>query len=255
MIVRSAVRFSAVLIALGFTTACPPPAKPPPPKPVERAPSFTFDLAEPKSDAPANVTVALIRPTWKLAVADDQKVLDLEGLSKKFSKALGTGFEDMLTHRGFSIGGPFDSLDDMTFPDKKGSDLALVFEISIDLKMPKFTRKDEVTTGFGGGQVEAHYFMTGAAVASGFISFRVLEPLSGQKVWVKKVDLAELAVNCGDNSAYSMEPLQTIAKNCATAVLEQAYPTIMKKAATYFTRDEMDAVKKQSQELRDKKTY
>lgn len=81
--------------------------------------------------------------------------------------------------------------DGMTFPEKKDAALALVPElvVIIDERYANEYRSES------GNWTK----LTGTMVVSGFARFTVIEPVSEQKIWVKKVDLpaqsADIAVD------------------------------------------------------------
>lgn len=93
-------------------------------------------------------------------------------------------------------------------------------------------------------------------VATGTVYFEVKEPLSNQKVWVKRVPDLNLSKTCAPRSiGVDRDRMEAALHICVTEFLNQLYPQVMKEAAKYFTRDEMVLVRDQSKELRAKKVY
>jgi len=229
------------LLAVGCATAPPPVAA--------YTPQFTYAYPALGEVPASDVTIAIVRP------------LDAKGLTKAtsighqnaeaFTAAMTAQFQAMFNKKGFKQSGPFDDLNSMTFPDKKGADLSLTPEVSIDVTIPKVTADArQAIPGVSDVKIVDKY--AGPCTASGFVSFVLLEPISGQKLWVKKVDVPPTAVDCTGEQA---EGDYTLLQNGVGRALEKVYQVVMKKAWDYLSPEEMTLMKKQSQELRTKKVY
>lgn len=92
----------------------------------------------------------------------------------------------------------------------------------------------------------------GPCTASGFVSFVILEPLSGEKLWIKKVDVPSVQVDCSGKAAAGDTQFLV---NGYAHLLEQVYQAVMKKPWEYLSSEELAVLKKQAQELRTKKVY
>src|ERR1039457_4843581 len=100
-------------------------------------------------------------------------------------KALPSALTGLITAKGMTYRGPFEQLDTMTFPDKKGSDLALYPEIEL-----------EALWEVSNSRAENRGFINGSTVtvcdvklsSKGRVSFVVIEPLSKETLWRKTVN-------------------------------------------------------------------
>jgi hypothetical protein len=93
---------------------------------VEKMP-VSFDYA-PISNAKvgtAKITVAIVNPTF---AGNDYN----NSIFQQFSKSMGKDFEELLTSKGITIRGPFETRGEMLYNDKQNSDFILEPQISFD---------------------------------------------------------------------------------------------------------------------------
>lgn len=248
--------FPALTIALAYLNfaGC---ASAPPPVPLY-APRFSY--AYPSGEAPASdVTIAIVRPidanagqatSGKVLAVNSKNMLKTE---EAFNAGIVAQLQELMNRKGFKQTGPFDDLNSMTFPDKKAADLTLTTQVGLNFAVPSTNVKYEQgfgdrLAGSGVGIIESK----GVCSGSGFISFVMLEPLSGEKIWIKKVDVPPTEVDCtGKGTPESF----TVIDNGVAVLLEKAFQLTMKKAWDYISPEEITLLKKQSQELRAKKVY
>ena len=183
-----------------------------------------------------------------------------------FSRSMASDFERMVIARGFKTKGPFNSLDYMTYPDKTGSDLTLTPKI--------FITQTYGTRRAGGGMfllasrdnsflLASHDSYSCVLTVSGFIEMIILEPLSGEKMWMKRIDFEPVSVNC--KFSYGIKDKGKITQRTEIKVdtrpdalgvaLERIYPAVMETAWRYLHPDEVKRLKQESQEIRERKRY
>jgi hypothetical protein len=209
-----------------------------------------FGYSYPAGEAAASdVTIAIVRPRDATGLTQDKSVGHQHAIA--FNAALAAQFQEMFNKKGFKQTGPFDDLNSMTFPDKKGADLALTPEVSIAVTVPNPV-VDMRQAVPGVTSAIPVIKLAGPCTASGFVSFVLIEPLSGEKLWVKKVDVPPTTADCTGEQA---ENDFTLLSNGVGRTLEQVFPAVMKKAWDYLSPEEVTLLKKTSQELRAKKVY
>jgi hypothetical protein len=103
----------------------------------------------------------------------------------EIKKAFSTGVETLITKKGFTYSGPYDSFDEITYGDKKNSYLALI---------PNFDVK--VATS----EVEHRNFSSyseekGTIKVDGDFTIKFIEPLTGQVMAQKRIDLSKLNIS------------------------------------------------------------
>ena len=108
---------------------------------------------------------------------------------------------------------------------------------------------------------------------AGWVTFNMQEPLSGQKMWIKKLELdavqKEGVVNwdgvpqyssdgCGGTSISGYLPGDVVYDGRVDALasaLKEMYPRVMSQFQKYIDTDEMVALKEKVQEIRSQKVF
>jgi len=197
-------------------------------------------------DPPAHISFAIVKPEY----ADPS--FKESPTTRLFRDSLSKEIESLIISKGFTIQGPFDSYNDMTFPQKKQADLILrpVITWAWNNPRPKAVQKSDFGSAIlGGSGTKTVYETQGTCKLNGRIDFLVLESLTGTKMWTKSVSLEVPEEDCS-TSAEDLSSAQVIFTNAENKLLEKAYNLTMEKIDTYFNREEMAQVKQQSLELR-----
>lgn len=280
----SALYSVSVAALLSLTAACMPPAQQaapeaPPPAPQAYQPNFKFKpvTAADKVD----VTVGVIEPVYSTTRAlEYHKLYEKDKTLKDMLSALNASFAEILVAKGFNTKGPFISLNEMTFPDKKGSDLLFYPEFDFQVAVETTNRrpaadaakpKAEDDGGLFGGLIKvseakpnaaapaAPVPMTcdGTVAVSGNIVFIVQEPLSGERMWVKRLDVsgASQSFPVKDCNAQPGDVRPREVEDAWAKAHEIVYQTSMAALDKYINGEEFQQFKRQAQELRDKKAY
>lgn len=241
---------SFLVFMLMLLTGCATP--PPPAPPVAR--SFTYTPPE-QAKQLLPVTVALVRPTYDnpAAMAKAPSWAKMEG--DAFVNSIKTDLEKILIAKGIKVTGPYDSLDIMTFPEKKGANLTLTPLVSINTDMKITNNEPGAGTMFPGHQA-------GIFVAGGSISLTMLEPMSGEKMWLKRIEIEpvsepfEITYNSYvQNGRQHQNILSDTRQQALTRALNRIYPIVLQQAWTYLNAEEIMSVNKQSIEARERKRY
>ena len=112
-------------------------------------------------------------------------------LFNDFASSMTKDFMEILTARGFGVRGPFNTYDEMTFPDKKDSDLILTatFEINPDVsRVPLLIDTD-------GAGFSLNPFFETVVTVKGRIDFILSESLTNEKMWTKSVPITPFRVS------------------------------------------------------------
>ncbi len=264
----------------GATIGCVPKGEAPP-KVVETVPppyQANFGYAVPASGRKIDVTVGIVAPQFSGDGIDWWKSRKTDDVTKAMVRNLRTSFTELFTAKGFNTAGPFDSVDDMTFPEKKGSDFVLYPDFDVDMTMvaiggvapatPVQEKPKAEGASFslgdmlgGGGKdapaVSATAKCTATLKMSGTVLLTVKEPLSGEKMWTKKIDVSE-PIQKLEFTGYqcNVENGQMRGASDAWAKAnEDMYQSVMKSLDRYVNAEEFQDLKKQSLDLRAKKVY
>ena len=295
-VVAMAVPLGFLLYPVGYVmlTGCEPTSRAP--EQLSTIPDYNKDLFSfPKFNLPAaktsgsvNLTVVNIIPEYKDTLnqeyaggarvsAGGAMTKDMLKVFRSFAGSAGEDIEAQLVAKGMTTKGPF-TLSEVTYPDKKGADLTVMIHVIFDIQYTnqKYLREEHFTTGKW-GKVYSGNMSVGLKVY-----YYMLEPLSEEKMWIKKLDLGvqdfnyELAKEqeqyvsgtrwvsdgCGggyNHTDYAWRDTETIIYDSRAKVfsdiLKQSHPQVMKTAWNYFDANEMLNLKMKSQEIRDRKRY
>jgi hypothetical protein len=256
-----------LLLALG--AAC---ATTPPPRPTEEyQPRFSYAPAA--QGAKIDVTVAIVAPQFTGDGVDYLKSNREDGTVREMLRGMRAGFNGLLLAKGFNAAGPYDSLDAMTFPEKKSADFVLYPEFDVG---PGYAIANKHTRAADGKSLLASLTSIGLLKAKkteaelaveneactftvqprGTVSFVVLEPLSKEKMWVKRLELEvpQEAVEASGAVCEGQASNPEI-RNAWARAHEALFNTVMGNIDRYVSAEEFKVLKRQSAELRQKKVY
>jgi len=160
----------------------------------------------------------------------------------------------LLVAKGFTVTGPFLSVQDMTFPEKKGADFVFYPEIDVNAAVKIENIGADTRFGILGSTVVSTCDLV--LSGSGNIGVLVVEPLSGEKMWIKRIDVTvpKKAMKAEGDACTGGKPPQALENEWAM-LHEQMYNTVMKAVDRYVNGEEFQTLKRQSLELRAKKAY
>ena len=169
------------------------------------------------------------------------------GLFGDFARNMANDFVEILTARGFSVKGPFQEYDLMTYSDKEGSDLVLTAEVDFtsDLTQLSYTTFSRVN---------------GPLTVSCHVNLVARESITNNRLWTKSIAITPVRVELASRNTYpngaSLHALlvnenqfhQTLGR-----ALEAQYTEIMNKIYGYLEAQEMKIVKQAALDLRKRK--
>lgn len=237
-----------------------------------------FDFGKPAKST--NKAIAIVRPTGDftryqnnidinplLAAivqqqnrAPDQVALTYE---QKVKRAFQEGFERLITSRGFTYTGPYDSFDEITYRDKKTSYLAVIPEFKITAGKANVKREKGVS----------HIKETGFVRVDGEFTIKLVEPMTKQVLMQKRVDLAKLKINepytkewepsTAHKDLFEMALKEAVKPDVLTDNYDKAYADAMTKfyqgsmaqLNKYISREEILDYQKDVADLKHRKTY
>jgi hypothetical protein len=172
---------------------------------------------------------------------ETEAVLAIINVLKEFDLAIKKEFEAMMVNRGFNTMG-FQNINDMTYPQKQSCNLVLIpeFNFSINSDIESQEKNKEI----------------GKATLNGDIILNMIEPLSGQKVWMKRISLKpelfpfktmkrfDLGWDYWDNRPQRL-----------AGALSKFFTQVMQTSWGYFSPEEIEVMKKHSDDIRKLKRY
>jgi len=203
--------------------------------------------------APTGLTVAIVSPEFAKNSANGQqqnyysanKVFE-SGYKARLTSAIQSTMEELIAKRGFTTKGPFTTLDEINYGDKKSMYLISTpkLSINVDSKLTSRECSGLVCTEKGEIQVSAD------------LTFKLIEPLTGQSMMTKHIDMASLVTpksyiqqwqnNVDPTSVSGMiakakapESLQDNTDKSITEAINEFYQQAMSKLDTMLSREEM----------------
>jgi len=240
----------ALMVMLGCASAPPRPKAPP------YEPRFGYSV--PSAGQKVDVTVGLVAPQFSGDGATYWQASKNDEVAGAMFRGLRTSFNELLVAKGFNVSGPFDSVDNMTFPEKKGADFVLYPEIdvrgAVELSEIQQVQSGNSLTGY-----QFDYRCDAKIKMNGAVLIIAKEPLSGEKMWVKKVEVtipdSQLTTE-GDycKPGSGAKPAEDV-RTAWGKVHESMYSAVMSNLDKYVSGEEFQMLKTQAGELRAKKSY
>ena len=265
-IVATATFCSGIVATLGFILGCAPDQYQITHLPSSHWNDNYFYNFEPKQQAPAasvHANVIVVNPFYKEAESAFVDAIYAK-VGKGFSKSMGVDLDKIIVAKGMTAIGPYATLDDATYPDKKGADLTLAPRVFLTSDVRMSESYDREYNGIG--HLEKAFTMK----LGGWVAYEMREPLSGQKMWVKKLELEEREIKGVE--IYEVTVLRRdeygavlqwgegklVYSGRAEALadaLKAYYPLIMEKAWTYLNTEEILDLKEKTKEIRERKVF
>ncbi|MGI8521262.1 MAG: HpaA family protein [Actinomycetota bacterium] len=175
---------------------------------------------------------------------------------KLFTGNLATDLNRALLAKGFTVAGPFASLEEMTYPDKKAAPIVLSPEVVVVLD--ESYSENRTTPSFGGKRVSRK----GTVTVTAFVKLLVVEPMSNQTIWLKRVEVPEsslpVEVDLLMDSEGNLNRFHNNVDNSDAVVVEvlnRLYPEVLRKFWNYLNPEEMGSMRKAAEEVRSRKVY
>ena len=246
---------AAFLIVAGCETTAPAPTVP------RVAPEFDYTPPELANDK-VDITLAVVGSSVGTSVP----------VFKDFATNMAQDFMEVLTSLGFRVRGPYDSYDQMTFPDKQGSELLLSAEYDFShdisglkaIEVASLSSLLETLGGSTSSKASATYTYSGPVTVTSRITLVLYESLSHERMWTKSLSLSPIEVNLQGTAAFpgysppSLADLLTEEDKFFTDLgkeLGAQYQEAMRSTYVHLDPKEVAMVSRQADTLRERKRY
>jgi hypothetical protein len=243
--------------------------------------AYRFEFTPPeKASKKTEITIGIVAPNWEkrteaspwldvginpdpnelmtfpnLAAHTGPAPQELRAIGSDFHKAVQKDYEAMLVARGFPTMGPFANVDDMTYPQKTACNLIIVPEFSQTIRSKPSVVNTDVIQGTATIRTE--------------IVLTVYEPLSKEKLWIKRFDneskpfsykvkynIERLSDKDGNKTGVQRKGITWDNRPAGFAQgFMDLHQEFMNKSWAYFSPEEMAVLKQNSDEIRAKKRF
>lgn len=236
-------------------------------------PTFNYTPPTTEPSGSADVTFAVVGADFEDEATDFGAFAD-------FADGLANDFNEMLLARGFTVRGPYRTHDEMTYPEKEGSDLILTATISFTPDTSGVSKNEAADLNMllgalgtnprdGSGSI-ANFNLSGAVTINTRVTLVVAESITKERMWVKSISLNPIRVELTSSKKYKSQEIQTnnyqislkwLLSNEAQfytdmgRALASQYSDVMRSTWNYLDPNEMRNIKKQSLQVRDRKVY
>jgi hypothetical protein len=221
--------------------------------------NFNYDPKTTVTAGSAGIGMVLVSPAF------EQKVFRYfnERPFTDFKKSLENDLQEMITSRGFTFRGPFNGYDEITYIDKKATDIVIEVEIIPSLQfLSNSPWKSESHYNFrpyGASYYTYTYSYESKWSLSGKIKITFSEILSHEKINIRNIEINEVVFDVKSEKKYSDNnyiPLRDAGIfNPLVTALEEIYSSSLAKTWNFFDPEEIKSWMPQIKELREKKRY
>ena len=146
-------------------------------------PTYSWSTSTAQKPDSAGVVLALIGPVYAPGIPVEM----YSAITTYFHglrSAIETSFQQLLLNKGFGVSGPFSSVDNMTYQDKKLDEIAVYASLapSLTLTQPHLYETGDVLGALAG---QPTYNLAGDVLLGGTFTLIAVEPFTGQKLLVK----------------------------------------------------------------------
>ena len=177
---------------------------------------------------------------------------------QRFIRNMAADFGEIITARGYTMRGPFQTYDELTFVDKDASNLILTADVEFNTDHSAMFVSPATVLG-----MKTPYFKAkGPLVVACRISLVISESLTNEKMWTKSVNITPITLDINSSgytsSIITLVDIVTLDNKVYSELgkqLEALYQEVMNRTYGYLDPREMALITKKAAELRKRKTF
>ena len=179
---------------------------------------YSFDYVPVNETNTVRASIALINPTYSKSTSADISftILDnsikavamnneeIKKICADYLNSIKSDFNETLIAKGYTLLGPFSNFGEMTYGEKEKSNLALLANINLKFQFIDTTDQNNAeifSQNIKSGSREVNRKMVfskfiqmiakfnGNLIVDGFIELVLVEPLTGEKMWIKQIKI------------------------------------------------------------------
>ena len=247
-------------------------------------PAYDFEPPQQQSQ-PTGYTIGIVNAQFKLVSIPERKFEINTAMSKKyvedFIQAFSYGLEKIMTSKGITVAGPFESYEEMTYPQRKRCDFLIMPIVEVEVTSNELTSVSQLTKipGYSGPNGENYIYATWIYKTDSIaeIDYVIFDPLAKEKLERHKLKsdtipksvttlLSEYSIrnNAGEVTKTGYRSLDMYEGSYPNyhnhevivgEILDAIYSDFMPRINELVSVEEFDHLMKYKEELEKKKRY
>lgn len=242
-------------------TACSPTKRTtlaPPPLAQKQLAKFSFGTPSIAKVGSTGLTIALVKPSY-VSKEYTQHPEYLVAPFNDMAESMGNDFNELLTSKGFTIRGPFNSRDEMTYETKINSNFILEVQIQLSPGFNRFKTTSAHSPSFAELMLDKNAVTTYTNKMNGEVTFGVSLVIKaesaqyGELLWTKSIKLDPSSFTYNGQIAWTGEPTMVeelnkdaLVYNTFSRELEKIYTKVLNLAWQQIDPLEMKTIAEQS---------
>jgi hypothetical protein len=156
--------------------------------------NYAFNFETPPPAPPKSVDAAIIvveTEFWKTNVFDDESY---RTIGDRLAQSMGVDLQKIVIARGMTALGPYETYDEVVYGDKKNASLMLAPKLEIQVTVNYFGPATMITGVNQARQYEKRMNRDFEMIVGGYLTLVMMEPLSREKMWIKKFEIAPVVL-------------------------------------------------------------
>ena len=152
--------------------------------------NYAFNFETPPPAPPKSVDVAIIvveTEFWKTNVFEEESY---RVIGDRLATSMGGDLQKIVIAKGMTALGPYETYDEVVYGDKKAASLMLAPKIEMQITVNYFGPAVKISGVNQARQYENRMSRDLEMKVGGYLTLVMMEPLSREKMWIKKLELA-----------------------------------------------------------------
>ncbi len=240
--------------------------------------NYAFNFETPPPAPPKSVDVAIIvveTEFWKTDVFREESY---RALGDGLARSMGVDLQKIVIAKGITVLGPYETYDEVVYGDKKTASLMLAPKLEMQIAVNYFGPATKISGVNQAGQYEHRMSRDFEMKVEGYLTLVMMEPLSREKMWIKKFELTPVTLRGVEHWEAAPEYTPTYGffgevtgrkltgwnqgamiyddkPEVLADVVQSFYQMVLGKCWTFIDPQEILDLKATAQEIRDKAEY
>ena len=240
--------------------------------------NYAFNFETPPPAPPKSVDAAIIvveTEYWKTNVFDEESY---RTIGERLAQSMGVDLQKIVISKGMTALGPYETYDEVVYGDKKNASLMLAPKLEMQITVNYFGPATQISGVNQARQYENRMSRDFEMKVGGYLTLVMMEPLSREKMWIKKLEIAPVILRGVEQWEAVPEHTPTYGffgevtgqkitgwnqgamvyddkPEVLADIVSSFYQTVLGKCWTFIDPQEILDLKATAQEIRDKADY